>query len=128
MAAAELEALRKLYAEWAEGNLGSVELFAEDVMFEAVPEGGTSHGVPALQAYMRDFLAQWREFRVVGEEFEELDDGILVTERQFATGASSGVAMDTTFYAAWTFRDGKAARVHWELDREPALEAFGLPV
>lgn len=75
---------------------------------------------------MRGFLAQWSDCRIEGEAFVEVGDTILVTERQHATGKSSGIETAMTAYCVWTFRDGLVVRARWEIDRAIALEAVGL--
>jgi ketosteroid isomerase-like protein len=75
---------------------------------------------------MREFLAQWSEFRIDAEEFVEVGETILVTERQHGTGKSSGISTEATFYSVWTFRDGLVTRARWETERATALEAAGL--
>jgi Ketosteroid isomerase-related protein len=127
MSQENVERLRAVYAEWAKGNFrAGGELFAPDVTFEPMSDGREALGGDAIERYMREFLAQWNEFRVDTEEFVEVGQTILVTERQHARGKSSGVEIEMTAYCAWTFRDGLVVRVRWETDRARALEAAGL--
>ena len=77
-------------------------------------------------AYMRDFLAQWSDYRVEAQEFIEAGDSIVVTERQYATGEWRAIETVKSFYAVWTFRDGLVAHVRWDDDRDTALAAAGL--
>jgi ketosteroid isomerase-like protein len=122
-----VERLRSIYAEWAKGNFrAGGELFAPDVAFEQMSDGRTALGRNAIEGYMRDFLAQWSEFWVDAEGFVEVGNTVVVTERQHATGKSSGIETGAIFYATWTFRDGLVVRVRWETDREQALETAGL--
>jgi ketosteroid isomerase-like protein len=65
------------------------------------------------------------EFRIEAQEFVEVGEAVLVTERQYGKGQSSGIETEMTFYAAWTFRDGLVVRIRWETDRARALEAAG---
>jgi ketosteroid isomerase-like protein len=120
-----VEALRALYAEWAEGNFrGGAEVLAPDVEFDPLPDREVTRGLPAVAEYMRDFLAQWSEFRVEAEELLQIGDGLVVVkERQRGRGKTSGVETESTFYAVWTFREGLASRVRWVATREAALEA-----
>jgi ketosteroid isomerase-like protein len=122
------ERVRAVYAEWASGNLrAGTEFFARDISFEPMPDDGRPvKGVEATADYMREFLSQWVDFRIEAEQIDELGDGIIVTERQTATGRSSGMDIDQTFYAAWVFEDGVVVRLRWEMDRESLLEAVGL--
>jgi ketosteroid isomerase-like protein len=127
MAEDDLLALRQLYEEFANGNFGKgSELFAPDVVFEPSPERSAIHGLESIIAYMRDFLAQWSDYRVEAQEFIEAGDSIVVTERQYATGEWSAIETVKSFYAVWTFRDGLVAHVRWDDDRDTALAAAGL--
>ncbi len=128
MSQENIERLRGVYSEWAQGNLRSGgELFARDVIFEPMADGRSAvQGRDAVEEQMREFLAQWSAFRVEAQEFAELGDAVLVVERQYGRGKSSGIETDMTFYAVWIFRDGLVVRVLWEADRAKALKAAGL--
>jgi ketosteroid isomerase-like protein len=134
MSEGNVERLRRLYAEWERGDFsGGRELFAPDVVFAPGSPGDEPiRGLDNVAAHMREFLTQWRGFRVVARDFSEVrrseggDEVVLVTERQYGTGTSSGVPTEQTFYAAWTFRNGLVTSVLWKPDREAALEAAGL--
>jgi ketosteroid isomerase-like protein len=89
-----VDRLRAKYSSWAEGNFRAAgELLAEEVIFEPMADG--------RKAYR-------------GRE--------AVAERQHGKGKSSGIELQMTFYAAWTFRDGLVTRVRWDSDRTRALE------
>ena len=128
MSQENVERLRAVYSEWARGNFSAGgELFAREVVFEPVSDGRKACvGLEAVEAYMGEFLAQWNEFRVEAQEFVEFGEAVLVTERQFGKGKSSGIETEMTFYSAWTFRGGLVVRARWETNRAAALEAAGL--
>jgi ketosteroid isomerase-like protein len=140
MSQENVERLRAVYAEWATGNFrAGGELFAPDVVFEPaeritvaggarLADGRSSVflGRDAIAEYMREFLAQWSDFRIDAEEFVEAGDTIIVAERQHGTGKASGVETQMTLSSVWTFRDGLVVRVRWVSERERALEAAGL--
>jgi ketosteroid isomerase-like protein len=132
MSRENVERLRVVYAEWAKGNFrAGRELFAPDVSFEQGADGRAALGRDAIEGYMRDFLAQWSEFRIDAEDFVQAgetgaSETILVTERQHGTGKSSGIGTEQTVYAVWTFRDNLVIRVRWDMNREDVLEAAGL--
>jgi ketosteroid isomerase-like protein len=112
------ERIEAVYGEWAKGNFrAGGELFSPDVSFEAMSDGRGAIGRDAIADYMREFLAQWDDFRVEAEQIAERGDSIVVTERQSGTGKVSGIALDHTDYAVWTFRDGLVVRVRWTLER-----------
>ena len=123
-----VERLRGVYSEWAKGDFrAGGELLARDVVFEPMSDGREAyHGRGAVESQMREFLAQWSEFRVEAQDFVEVGEAVLVTERQYGKGKSSGIETDATFYAVWIFRDGRVVRVRWETDHAKAFEAAGL--
>ena len=129
MSPSKVERLRAVYAEWARGNLrAGGELFADDILFEPLSDGRSVYvGREAVARQMREFLAQWSDFRIEAAELAEVGDAVVVTERQRARGSSSGIETEMTFYAVWIFREDLVARVRWESERETALELAQTP-
>ena len=128
MSEENVERLRPVYREWARGNLrAGRELFAPEVRYEAeAPGQGAVIGPKAIENQMREFLAEWSEFRIEAEAFEEFGDAVLVTERQYGSGKGSGVETEQTIYAVWVFRDGSVIGARWTTSRKRALEDAGL--
>ena len=126
MSEENVQRMRELYAGFARGDLrGRPELFSTEFVFEPMADGRRAYvGLQAFADQMREFLAQWDDFRMEGLEFEDLGDAVLVTERQSGTGKASGVEIDMTFYAVWTFRDDVIVRGRWDPDRESALRGY----
>jgi ketosteroid isomerase-like protein len=119
--------LRALYDDWAQGNLKpGGEIYAVDVTFQPLIEGRQTLDREGFERFMREFLDQWEGFAMEAEELVDLGDTILVTERQRATGKSSGIEIDQIFYVVWRFRDGLVSAVRWETDLTAAREATGL--
>ena len=133
MSQENVERLRALYVEWARGDFRRGDLFADDWEFAPWRAVGDwpARGKDAATKQFREFLSEWRGFRIIAEDFNDLGvtpegDVVLVTERQYGTGRGSGVAVDATFYAIWTFRDERVTSARWYTDRTKALEAAGL--
>jgi ketosteroid isomerase-like protein len=55
-----------------------------------------------MRQFWADVDAAWAEFRIVPQEFRELDREILVLGRAFARGRESGIAIEEA--AAWIAR------------------------
>ena len=91
MANADVDRVRAVYEQWAVGNLrAGGEPFAEENVYVPLVDGGTPFvGRAAVAEYMRGFLDQWDDCRLVAEQIEEVGDAIVVTEFQRATGSSS---------------------------------------
>jgi ketosteroid isomerase-like protein len=131
MSQENVEIVRRIYSEWERGNLeGGVELFDPEIVFVSVmpdAERIVSNGPEEVGAFMREFLAQWRDYRLFGDEFREVGtDNVFVVGRHAGTGRQSGVAVEDTLFSVWTFRGGKVVRLLFERDRAKALEAAGL--
>lgn len=124
--------MRRVYADWALGNMtAGVELFDPQIVFESfmpdASERAVATGTREVERFMRELLAQWRDLRIVGEDFRQVgDDRVFVAGRQTATGRDSGIAVADTICSVWTFRDGRVVRLLFERDRQKALEAVGL--
>jgi ketosteroid isomerase-like protein len=119
--------LRGLYEQWGKGNLRpGAEFYAPDALFEPIAEGREAFDVEGYRRFMREFLAQWDDFRMVPEEFVDLGEKVMVTERQHATGKRSGIEMEQTAYVIWTFRDGRITNARWDLDVDEARRAAGM--
>jgi ketosteroid isomerase-like protein len=132
MSQENVKIVRAVYAEWDNGNMrAGVDLFEPDTAFISfMPDSNESivtHGAEGIEAFMREFLAQWRDYRLWGTAFRAVGtDKVLVKGRQSATGRHSGVAVEDDTHSIWTFRDGKVAQLRFERDWQRALEAVGL--
>ena len=131
MSQENVELVRRTYAEWERGNMSAgVDLFAPGIVFESFmpdsPERVVAHGRDEVEAFMREWLGQWRDYRLIGDEFREVgQDQVFVAGRQAATGRQSGVAVENLISSLWTFREGKVIHLLFERGRD-ALEAAGL--
>lgn len=132
MSRENVELVRGVYAEWAQGKMtAGIELFDPEIAFESfMPDAServAATGPAGVEAFMREFLAQWRDFRIVGKEFREVGpEGVFVEGRQSATGRESGVVVTQPLCSAWTFEDGRVVRLVFDVRRQEALRAAGL--
>jgi ketosteroid isomerase-like protein len=130
MARREIELLRNLYARWARGDFrGGRELLDPDVEFNlGTPDYETTpaHGPDQVEQQMREFLANWADYRVEAEEFLDAGDSVLVRARQRGLGKYSGVEVDMPLVGVWTFRGAKAVRISFYSSEEEAREAAGM--
>ncbi len=127
-----MEIVRGTYAEWQRGNMkAGAEWFDPDIVFESfLPDASeriVASGPGEVESFMREFLRQWRDYRILGDEYRELaPTRVFVSGRQTAIGRESGTAVEDTLFSIWTFRDGKVVHLIFERDRERALEAADL--
>ena len=126
----EIELLRDVYARWACGEFrAGRELLDPNVEFNlGTPDYETTpaHGPDQVEQQMRDFLANWADYRIEAEEFLDAGDRVLVRARGHGLGKHSGVDVDMPLFGVWTFREAKAVRISFYSSEREAREAAGL--
>lgn len=126
------EIVREIYAQWARGNMrAAVEKFDTEIVFESfMPDASgcvVAHGPEEIKTFMREFLAQWANYRLIAEDFRQVGaDRILVFGHQSATGKQSGAEVEGPMHSVWTFRADKVVGLRITPFREEALEAVRL--
>jgi ketosteroid isomerase-like protein len=131
MSEANVEAVRDIYAQWARGNMrAGVELFDPEIAFASfMPDANdwvVARGPEEVEAFMREFLAQWTDYRLIGEEFRDADTKVFVGGRQTARGRQSGVEVELPMFSVWTFRADKVVALRFTPSRQEAITAAGL--
>jgi ketosteroid isomerase-like protein len=131
MSEGNAERVRRVCDEWERGNMAAgVELFDPDIVFRSfMPDSNDAveaRGPEEVARFMREFLAQWRDFRLIAEEIREAGDSVFVAGRQAARGRHSGVEVELPMHWVWTFRGDKASALRFTPYREEALAEAGL--
>jgi ketosteroid isomerase-like protein len=132
MSQENVDRVREVYAEWAQGNMrAGVEMFDPEIVFESfMPDASdavVAHGSEEMEAFMREFLAQWANYSVIGEDFRDAGDKVFVAGRLSARGRQSGAEVEQpNYFSVWTFRAGKVFGLRFTPFRAEALEAAGL--
>jgi len=131
MAGDNVEVVREIYERWSHGDFrAGTELYDPDILLvlrPEFPEAGTYLGLTEIRRYMReDFLADFEEPRIVGEEFLEAGDSVVVRVNQRAIGPESRASVAMNYYQVWTFRGRSVIRIESVKTRAEALEATGL--
>ena len=127
-----VETVRRILDDWARGDFaGPTRLLDPEVVFETfMPDSNenvVARGADELEAFTRDWLAQWSDYRIVAEELEEVDDQtIFASVRQLAACRHSGAEVDSLGFSVWTLRDRKVVRLSLHYSRDDALAAAGL--
>ena len=134
MASANLSLVQSIVQGWERGDLRSVQWASADieVVFVDGPLPGTWNGLAGLTEAFRDFLGVWEGFRVVADEFRELDDErVFVLTHAGGRGKASGIelgeAQATAGRMAHLFHVGaeKVTKLVVYFDRNRALEELG---
>jgi ketosteroid isomerase-like protein len=132
MSEENVEVVRRIYAEWERGHMAAgVELFDSEIVFQSfMPDANeriVANGAGEIETFMREFLRDWRDYRLIGQEFRVIGkDKVLVAGRQAAVGRNSGVAVEHSMCSVWTFRAGRVVGLVFDPDSQTALEAAGL--
>jgi ketosteroid isomerase-like protein len=130
MASASVAAVQRVHEEWARGNMrAGPELYDPAIVFITfAPEGDelVYEGLEGVSEWTRDFLAQWRNYRIEAEDFIESGDKVLVVGRHAGEGQTSGVASGMPLYSVWTFEDDRVVQLQFTPDRDRAFEAAGV--
>jgi ketosteroid isomerase-like protein len=132
MSQENVEIVRETYAEWQRGNMkAGVERFDPEIVFESfMPDAReriVANGPAEVEAFMREFLRDWRGYRLIGDEYRRVSaTRVLVRGRQAAVGRESGATVEDTMYSVWTFRDHQVVHLIFDRNRQRALEAAGL--
>jgi ketosteroid isomerase-like protein len=141
MSQENVEIVRKLYADWAQGNFTRAGYFDPEVEFQWIwPSAGQwtalaqrvadaegrVHGLEQLNAVWLDWLRTWDRFTVEAEEFVEVDDRVLVLYRRRARMRGTDSTIEQEGATLWTLRDGKLVQGLDFGERAKALEAAGL--
>ena len=131
MSQENVEIVRSIYEEWARGRMSAgVEMFDAEIVFESfmpdADERVVANGPEEIAAFMREFLAQWTDYRLVGEQFRDMGSKVFVLGHQTALGAHSGVEVEDPMHSVWTFRGDRVVGLRFTPSRQEAIEAAGL--
>jgi ketosteroid isomerase-like protein len=131
MSQERLKVVQKVYAEWARGNVSAgVEMFHPEIAFETympdAREAVIACGPDEIETHMREFLSQWEDWRLIGDDFRDAGGRVFVAGRHKARGRQSGVEVEEPIFSVWTFRAEKVVGLKFLPSLEKALEAAGL--
>ena len=130
MSQENVDALRRVYKEWAFGNFAAgrelLDPHIVSVWAEEFPTAGTYRGMSGHAAAMREWLGAWDDFHLEAEGFRDAGDSVVVPFRVRARGKGSGAQVERRWAHVWTLRGGSVVRFEVHLDVREALEAVGL--
>jgi ketosteroid isomerase-like protein len=131
MSAENVEIVRRFADGWQRGDWdGMAELADPDIELHGtvggVEEGRVRRGVAEIR---RDFESNeeiWDEHRVEIEELIDAGDRVVLFQREYQRGRSSGLELVLDAAVLVDLRDGRIVRLQGYMDRGAALEAAGL--
>jgi ketosteroid isomerase-like protein len=132
MSSANLDLVGSIYAAWERGDFGRADWADPEIEF-ASADGASPGSVTGIAATAKEYagwLDAWEDFRVIAEEYSELDDGrVLVLDHATGRGRTSGAELGGAA-ARYTHllhvRDGKVTRFVGYFDRDRAFADLGL--
>jgi ketosteroid isomerase-like protein len=107
-----------------------VDLFTDDGEVETdprFPEGGTFSGREPVRRFIAGLHQGWEGgSAVTTKKMWPAGDSVLAWWEWHAKGERSGIDVSSDWFALWTLRNGRIARLRFFYDRAAALEAAGL--
>ena len=142
MSQENVEIVRRIWRIWSDGveredprALSAVYeegLIAPEAMFTPTQElpgasGRTYVGADGMRDFVRAWVEDWRDWRMVLEDAVDAgDDHVVAVIHQSAIGRSSDAPVSLRFAAVFTFRDGRVVDRRDYHDLPEALKAVGL--
>jgi ketosteroid isomerase-like protein len=131
MSQENVEIVRRFAEGWERADwTGMAELANPDIELHGtvggVEEGRVRRGVSEIR---RDFESNeeiWDEHRVEIQELIDAGDRVVIFQREYQRGRSSGVELVLDAAVLVDIRDGRVVRLQGYMDRVAALEAAGL--
>jgi ketosteroid isomerase-like protein len=90
-------------------------------------ESNLAQGLSEIRQLYENDEEAWGEYRIDSEKVIEAGDKVVVFQREYQRGRSSGIEIVTETAAIIYLRDARIVRMQGYLDRAAALEAAGLP-
>jgi ketosteroid isomerase-like protein len=131
MAGQNLEIVRRLYEcvneqRWDE----MAELLDPDVAQHGtvggVEEGTLARGPGEITQLYKSEADAWDRQRIEAERLIDAGDQVVVFQREYQRGRSSGLELVVDTAGVVDLRDGRVVRIQGYMDRAAALEAVGL--
>ena len=105
------------------------ELAWPDLEIAMVGPGGFTgvfHGIDGFREAWDDWLLPFDRYTVEIEELRQRGQHVVALARHEATPKGTEATVEGPAAAVMTFRDGRLARIEFNLDREAALRAAGI--
>ena len=134
MSQENVEIVRQIYAESAEGRFGAPgHLFDKDMEYirsgledESLGMTVRARGLEQAFTAAMEWIETFDHLRVKAERFIDVGESVVVLTRHAGTAKMSGLAIDEAFADVLTLHEGRVVRITQYRDRTKALEAVGL--
>jgi ketosteroid isomerase-like protein len=132
MASANVEFIRSIFAAWERGDFSSTAWAHPEIEWVVAdgPAPGSWKGVARMAEGWRDFVSAWKDYRIVADEYRELDDErVLVLVHRAGRGKASGLKIErlkSRGAAVFHIRGGKVTKQVMYGNRDTVLSELGL--
>jgi ketosteroid isomerase-like protein len=126
---ANLDLVRSIYAAWERGDFTRADWAHPEIEFVYVggPSPGTFKGLAGMAEGHGGWLTAWDDFRVVADEYRELDEErVLVLDQPHGRGKSSGLDIGQKGATLFHIRDSRAIKLVITWNRERVFADLGL--
>ena len=131
MSQENVEIARRFGACWERQDWDGMALLVDPSIEQhgtvgGLEEGRVSRGVSEIRRNYESAEETWDEHRVEIQELIDAGDQVVVFQREYQRGRSSGVELVVDAAVLLDLRDGRIVRVQGYMDRDAAREAAGL--
>ncbi len=131
MSQENLEIARRFGACWEQQDWDGMAELADPSIEQhgtvgGLEEGRVSRGVSEIRASYESAEETWDEHRVEIQKLIDAGDQVVVFQREYQRGRSSGLELVVDAAVLLDLRDGLIVRVQGYMDRDAAREAAGL--
>ncbi|MEA2403285.1 MAG: uncharacterized protein QOK00_3688 [Thermoleophilaceae bacterium] len=127
MSQENVELVGRLYEAFRRGDQAVVVAHLHpEIEWRAIEDTETYHGHRGVATSVAGWLETWEEHELKPEEYLDAGDQVVVTTRLRGRGRRSGADVETSYFAVWRLRDGRAVAYHEYPSKPEALEAAGL--
>jgi ketosteroid isomerase-like protein len=128
----DAETVRQVYAAVNERHwVRLAELLDPDVAqygtIGGVEEGSVVRGRDAIMQMYESEADAWDRQRIEAERLIDAGDRVLVFQREYQRGRTSGLELVVETASVIDLRNGRVVRIQGYMDRAAALRAVGLP-
>ena len=131
MSAENVEIVRRFAEAWArQDSDGMAELLDPNVeqygTVGGLEEGRVLRGVSEITRDDERVEEAWEEHRIEIQQLIDAGDQVVLFQREYQRGRSSGAELMIEAAAIFALRNGRIVRIQGYMDRAGALEAAGL--
>jgi ketosteroid isomerase-like protein len=128
MSEANVQVVREIYDAWGRGDFSSADWADPEIEFTLPgPDPRVYRGIESMGRVWAEWLGTFDELSVVGKEFHDAGDKVVVQHFFRGKGKGSGIPVDEIpGFTVMTLRNGKVTRIEGHTTLESARAAAGL--